>query len=68
MTNVSLKEKSPIFIDARGPRCSAAITTTVLAIALITESNYLIDFNLPSFYLLCSLGLEDQSMACYIAI
>ena len=42
MSNVIVKEKSPIFIDARGPRYSAAITTTVLALALITESNYLI--------------------------
>ena len=36
MSNIIVKEKLPVFIDARGPRYSAAITTTLLALALIT--------------------------------
>ena len=58
MSNVSLKEKSPVFIDARGPRYSAAITTTVLALALITESNYLIGFQFAVFLSAVLFGLR----------
>jgi len=58
MSNVSLKEKSAVFIDARGPRYSAAITTTVLALALITESNYLIGFQFAVFLSAVLFGLR----------
>jgi hypothetical protein len=58
MSNVSLKEKSSVFIDTRGPRYSAAITTTVLALALITESNYLIGFQFAVFLSAVLFGLR----------
>ena len=58
MLNISLKEKSTVFIDARGPRYSAAITTTVLALALITESNYLIGFQFAVFLSAVLFGLR----------
>ena len=58
MSNVSLKEKTPVFIDVRGPRYSAAITTTVLALALITESNYLIGFQFAVFLSAVLFGLR----------
>ena len=58
MSNVSVKEKTPVFIDARGPRYSAAITTTVLALALITESNYLIGFQFAVFLSAVLFGLR----------
>ena len=58
MSNVSLKEKTPVIIDARGPRYSAAITTTVLALALITESNYLIGFQFAVFLSAVLFGLR----------
>jgi hypothetical protein len=58
MSNISLKEKTPVFIDARGPRYSAAITTTVLALALITESNYLIGFQFAVFLSAVLFGLR----------
>jgi hypothetical protein len=35
-------EVSRIYIDARGPRFGAAITTTVLAIALVTDNKWLL--------------------------
>jgi len=57
MSNIE-KEKTPVFIDARGPRYSAAITTTVLALALITESNYLIGFQFAVFLSAVLLGLR----------
>ena len=60
MSSVSLKEKSPVFIDARGPRYSAAITTTVLALALITESNYLIGFQFTVFLSAVLFGLRKS--------
>jgi hypothetical protein len=58
MSNVIVKEKIPVFIDARGPRYSAAITTTVLALALITESNYLIVFQFAVFLSAVLFGLR----------
>ena len=58
MSNVSQKEKTPVYIDARGPRYSAAITTTVLALALITESNYLIGFQFAVFLSAVLFGLR----------
>jgi hypothetical protein len=47
-----------VLIDARGPRYSAAITTTVLALALITESNYLIGFQFAVFLSAVIFGLR----------
>jgi hypothetical protein len=35
-------EVSRIYIDARGPRFGAAITATVLAIALITQNTWVL--------------------------
>ena len=35
-------EVARIYIDARGPRFGAVITTTVLAIALVTENKWLL--------------------------
>jgi len=58
MSNVIVKEKTPVFIDARGPRYSAAITTAVLALALITESNYLIGFQFAVFLSAVLFGLR----------
>jgi len=57
MSNV-VKEKTPVFIDARGPRFSAGITTTVLALALITESNFLIGFQFVVFLSAVFFGLR----------
>jgi hypothetical protein len=54
------KEKSPVLIDARGPRFSAAITTIILALALITESNYLIGFQLAVFLSAVIFGLRKS--------
>jgi hypothetical protein len=58
MSNINVKEKTPVLIDARGPRYSAAITTTVLALALITESNYLIGFQFAVFLSAVLFGLR----------
>ncbi len=58
MSNVIIKEKIPVFIDARGPRYSAGITTTVLSLALITESNYLIGFQFAVFLSAVLFGLR----------
>jgi len=57
MSNI-VKEKTPVFIDARGPRYSAGITTTVLALALITESIYLIGFQFAVFLSAVLFGLR----------
>jgi hypothetical protein len=58
VSNLTVNEKTPVFIDARGPRYSAAITTTVLALALITESNYLIGFQFAVFLSAVIFGLR----------
>jgi hypothetical protein len=50
--------KQVVLIDARGPRYSAAITTTVLALALITQSNFLIGFQLAVFLSAVIFGLR----------
>jgi len=57
MSNI-VKEKTPVFIDARGPRYSAGITTIVLALALITESNYLLGFQFVVFLSAVLFGLR----------
>ncbi|NBV66352.1 MAG: DUF4395 domain-containing protein [Actinobacteria bacterium] len=43
------KNQTPVVIDARGPRFSAAITVFVLATALVTQSLPLITFQLVVF-------------------
>jgi hypothetical protein len=43
------KKESSVVIDARGPRFSAAITVFVLAAALVTQSLFLITFQLVVF-------------------
>jgi hypothetical protein len=35
-------EVQKIYIDARGPRFGAAITTTVLAVALVTQNKWVL--------------------------
>ena len=42
MTQVFSKEITPLFIDARGPRFSAALTTIVLSLALATSNIWII--------------------------
>jgi hypothetical protein len=59
MSNI-VKEKTPVFIDARGPRYSAGITTAVLALALITKSNYLIGFQFAVFLSAVLFGLRKS--------
>ena len=36
------KDVQKIYIDARGPRLSASITTVVLAIALVTQNKWVL--------------------------
>ena len=58
MSTVTDSNKNVVLIDARGPRYSAGITTTVLALALITESNYLIGFQFAVFLSAVLFGLR----------
>ena len=58
MSTVTDSNKNVVLIDARGPRFSAGITTTVLALALITESNYLIGFQFAVFLSAVLFGLR----------
>ena len=58
MSTITNNPKAQVLIDARGPRYSAAITTTVLALALITESNYLIGFQFAVFLSAVIFGLR----------
>ena len=58
MSTVTDSNKKVVLIDARGPRYSAGITTTVLALALITESNYLIGFQFAVFLSAVLFGLR----------
>ena len=58
MSTITNNSKAQVLIDARGPRYSAAITTTVLALALITESNYLIGFQFAVFLSAVIFGLK----------
>ncbi len=58
MSTVTDSNKNMVLIDARGPRYSAGITTTVLALALITESNYLIGFQFAVFLSAVLFGLR----------
>jgi len=58
VSTITSNTKQVVLIDARGPRYSAAITTTVLALALITESNYLIGFQFAVFLSAVIFGLR----------
>ena len=58
MTIINQNTKPVILIDARGPRYSAAITTIVLALALITESSYVIGFQFAVFLSAVLYGLR----------
>jgi hypothetical protein len=52
------QEKAVRLIDARGPRYTAAITTFVLAAALVTESNLIIGFQFAVFLSAVLFGLR----------
>jgi hypothetical protein len=58
VSTITSNTKQVVLIDARGPRYSAAITTTVLALALITQSNFLIGFQLVVFLSAVIFGLR----------
>jgi hypothetical protein len=58
VSTITSNTKQVVLIDSRGPRYSAAITTTVLALALITESNYLIGFQFAVFLSAVIFGLR----------
>ncbi len=47
--STGIKSKPQVLIDARGPRYTAAITSVVLAAALVTESNLIIGFQFAVF-------------------
>ena len=50
----------PVTIDARGPRFTATITLVVLAIALLTQSIYVIGFQLLVFGIAAFIGLKKS--------
>ena len=56
--SLSTKSKSVQLIDARGPRYSAALTTIVLSVAIITESNLIIGFQFAVFLSAVIFGLR----------
>ena len=58
MSTVNQSNKPVVLIDARGPRYSAAITSVVLALALITESSYVIGFQFAVFLSAVLFGLR----------
>ena len=58
MSTVNQSSKPVVLIDARGPRYSAAITSFVLALALITESSYVIGFQFAVFFSAVLFGLR----------
>jgi hypothetical protein len=47
--STGITNKPQVLIDARGPRYTAAITSVVLAAALVTESNLIIGFQFAVF-------------------
>jgi hypothetical protein len=55
---INQSNKPVVLIDARGPRYSAAITSVVLALALITESSYVIGFQFTVFLSAVLFGLR----------
>ena len=58
MLTINQSNKTVVLIDARGPRYSAAITSVVLALALITESSYVIGFQFAVFLSAVLFGLR----------
>ena len=58
MSTVNQSNKPVVLIDARGPRYSAAITSFVLALALITESSYVIGLQFVVFLSAVLFGLR----------
>ena len=58
MSTINQVPKKAVLIDARGPRYSAGITTVVLALALISESVYLIGFQFAVFLSAVLFGLR----------
>ena len=58
MSTVNQSSEPVVLIDARGPRYSAAITSVVLALALITESSYVIGFQFAVFLSAVLFGLR----------
>ena len=58
MSTINQSNKPVALIDARGPRYSAAITSAVLALALITESSYVIGFQFAVFLSAVLFGLR----------
>ncbi len=60
MSTINHVPKKAVLIDARGPRYSAGITTVVLALALISESVYLIGFQFTVFLSAVLFGLRKS--------
>jgi hypothetical protein len=58
VSTINQSKKPVVLIDTRGPRYSAAITSVVLALALITESSYLIGFQFAVFLSAVLFGLR----------
>ena len=58
MPTIDQSNKPVVLIDARGPRYSAGITSVVLALALITESSYVIGFQFAVFLSAVLFGLR----------
>ena len=58
MSTINQSDKPVVLIDARGPRYSAGITSVVLALALITESSYVIGFQFTVFLSAVLFGLR----------
>ena len=58
MSTINQSNKPVVLIDARGARYSAAITSFVLALALITESSYVIGFQFAVFLSAVLFGLR----------
>ena len=58
MSVLNPEAKRVVLIDARGPRYTAALTTFVLSLALITESNYIIGFQFAVFLSAVLFGLR----------
>jgi len=56
--SLGTKSKSVPLIDARGPRYTAALTTAVLSVALITESTLIIGFQFAVFLLAVLFGFR----------
>ena len=59
MTQTS-NNPAPVTIDARGPRFTATITLVVLAIALLTQSIYVMGFQLLVFGIAAFIGLKKS--------